>query len=175
MEKLQTNTKKTRSILRIPKRKDIFLSIALFLVSRAGILGGFPLAVPFFAALCDSSASYIYIPVLLLGLISTGANSIKYFLASLIFWLISELRLRQAGRFTNAIYCAGLIFLSGLFEIFSSSQSIIFLIAESIISAVAYYAFTNVKSFFSKYKRTVFFIFFSIRIAQESTSKVSSF
>lgn len=157
MEKLQTNTKKTRSILRMPEWKDIAISFALFFVSRSGVLGGFPMTVPFFAALCDSSASYIYLPVLLLGSLSAGANALKYFLAALFFWLISEFRLRQPERLTNAIYCSGLILLCGLPDMLFSDnliKSFLFLLIECFISAVMYYAFSNSKSFFKKYRNT---------------------
>ena len=157
MEELKTKRKTSKTILRIPKWQDLPLSAALFLVSRASVLGGLPMAVPFFAAACDCSAAYIYLPVLLLGTMSAGGNFLKYFLASLIFWLISEFRLRGAHRFTNAIICGGLVILCGfLSAVFSENpvNSILFLIIEGILSGVMYYAFSNTKLFFDRFEHS---------------------
>ena len=82
MLKPKINKKNTHTILRLPKWKDLAISAALFFISRASVLGGFPMTVPFFAAICDSSAVYIYLPVIILSSMSAGANVIKYFLAS---------------------------------------------------------------------------------------------
>lgn len=117
MKELKTKRKTTHSIFRMIKLNDIPVAAALFFVSRACVLGGRPMAVPFFAAICDPAASYIYLPTLILGSISSGANAVKYFLASFLFWLISELRVREAHKFTNALYCGGLVFLSGITDI----------------------------------------------------------
>lgn len=151
MEEIKTKRKISRSVLRLPKWKDLLLSGTLFLVSRAPILGGFPMALPFFAAGCDMSASYIYLPVLLIGVASRGGNYLKYFLASFIFWLISEMRLHKAHRLTNSIICSGLTILCGFFyAVFSETptNSILLLIIEGILSGVMYYAFSNVRNFF---------------------------
>lgn len=155
MEELKTKRKTTRSILRMPKWQDIPIGAALFLISRATVLGGYPMTVPFFAALCDRSASYIYLPILLLGTLSSGANTSKYFLASLIFWLISEFRLREAHRLTNALYCGGLTVLCGSISALLSENpvnSILYLIIEGIISGIMYYTFSNAKPFFNQYE-----------------------
>ena len=144
MEEIKTKRKISRGVLRIPKWKDLLLSGTLFLVSRAPILGGFPMALPFFAATCDMSAAYIYLPVLLIGIASRGGSYLKYFLASFIFWIISELRLRRAHQLTNSIICACLTILCGfLYAVFSKNpvNSILLLIIEGILSGVMYYTF----------------------------------
>ena len=153
MLKLKINKK--HSILRLPKWKDLAISTALFFISRASVLGGFPFGVPFFAAVCDSSALYIYLPVMIISAMSTGANSIKYFLASFIYWLISEFKLHESHRLTNSLYCGILIFLFGITDvIFSDNFTYTFsaLFAESFLSCVMYYAFSNIKPFFNRYE-----------------------
>ena len=153
MLKLKINKK--HSILRLPKWKDLAISTALFFISRASVLGGFPMTVPFFAAVCDSSALYIYLPVMIISAMSTGANSIKYFLASFIYWLISEFKLHESHRLTNSLYCGILIFLFGITDvIFSDNFTYTFsaLFAESFLSCVMYYAFSNIKPFFNRYE-----------------------
>ena len=155
MLKPKIKRKTTRSLLRLPKWKDLAISTALFFISRASILGGFPCQVPFFAAICDSSAVYIYLPVIILSAMSTGANVIKYFLASFIYWLISEFRLHEPHRFTNSLYCGILIFLFGITDVLFSDNfiySLTTLLTESILACVMYYAFSNTKPFFNRYQ-----------------------
>ncbi len=154
MEELNTTRKKQRSILRIPKWQDIPWCGALFLISRASILGGFPMAVPFFAAACDFSLAYIYLPALLLGVMSAGGSFLKYFLAALFFWLTEEFKLRRSHPFTNSIICGALVILCGIFSaVFSQNpaNSISFLLIEGIISGVMYYVFTNIPGFFNRF------------------------
>ncbi len=155
MEEIKTKRKITRGILRIPKWQDLPVCAALFLISRSSILGGFPMALPFFAAVSDMSAAYIYLPVLLLGVMSGGGNSLKYFLASFIFWLISEFRLHKAHRITNSIICTCLTVLCGIiYTAFSDNpiNAVLLLIIEGIFSGVMYYTFSNVRQFFDIFR-----------------------
>ena len=82
METLKTRRKTTKSLLRPPRFGDLPLSLMLFLLSRANLLGGFPFIIPFFAALTDKSSAYIYLSVVLLGTLTAGGDILKYFLGT---------------------------------------------------------------------------------------------
>lgn len=158
MEEIKLKRKVRGSILRMPEWDDIPLCAMLFLIARAPLMGTFAPGFAFFAAVCDSRAAYIYLPVLLLGSLSAGADSVKYFLAALLFWLISEFRLRRAHKFTNALYCAGLIIVCGFFgALFSTNpfNSILLLFIEGIFSGILYYAYSNAEIFLQKSARRV--------------------
>ncbi len=153
MEEIKIKRKPARSILRMPEWRDLPIGGALFLISRASLLGTFAPGVAFFAAVCDMSAAYIYLPVLLLGSLSAGADPFKYFFAALAFWLISEFRLRDAHRLTNSFYCGCLIVITGLISALGSqnpASAIFLLLIEGIFSGVMYYAFFNTRLFLTK-------------------------
>lgn len=155
MEELKTKKKLSKSILRLPKWQDVPVGAALFLISRACILGGFPLGTAFFAAACDISAAYIYLPILLLGTITAGANAPKYFLSAFIFWLLSEFRLHENHPYKNAFFCGGLIILCGIFNaVFTQNpvHSIIYLLIEGTLCAVMYCVFLNTRFFLDRYE-----------------------
>ena len=157
MEEIKTKKILTRKILRLPKLRDIPLCGALFLLSRASVLNGFPMALPFFAASCDPKAMYIYLPIMVLGSTSAGANVLKYFIAALVYWFITELRVRTPQRFVNALCCAGLIFLSGIpSALFSETQAnaLFFLTIESALSGIMYGIFSNTGVFFNRIENT---------------------
>lgn len=165
MEKIKLKRKTGRSILRAPAARDLPLSAALFLVARASVMGTFAPGFAFFAAICDVRAAYIYLPVLLLGSLSAGANTVKYFLASLLFWIISEFRLREAHRLTNALYCGGLVIICGLFSALAAKNAlaqITLLLIEGILSGVLCYTYSDIAVFLSR-ERT------ARRVTQEET------
>lgn len=155
MEELKTKRKLTRSIMRLPNRRDIPAACTLFFISRACVLGSFPLGVAFFAAACDISAVYIYLPVLLLGLVSAGANAVKYFAASLIFWLISELTLHEKHTIEKSALCGGVVILCGILNTVLSPtplSSFFFLLIEGVVTALMYHAFLNARLFLDRYE-----------------------
>ncbi len=150
MEEIKTRKKLRGSIFRLPEWEDAPICGALFLISRASVGGLFAPGFAFFAAVCDAKAAYIYLPTMLLGLLSAGADSIPYFFASLAFWLITEFRLREAHKLTNALYCVGLVVACGIFKALSGANaatSILLLLIEGIFSGVLYYTYSNARSF----------------------------
>ena len=151
METLKTKRKTTKSLIRPPRPKDLPLSLILFLLSRSSLLGGLPFIIPFFAALCDKSAAYIYLSVSLLGIISAGGDLLKYFLGTFLFWIISEFTLREPHPFTNAIYCGLLTIACGILGVIVSDNpvySMALLISEAVFSGVMYKVFLNTRPFF---------------------------
>ncbi len=151
METLKTRKNLSKSLIRSPRLKDLPLSVMLFLLSRANILGGFPFIIPFFATLTDKSAAYIYLPVMLLGTLSAGGNVLKYFLASFLFWLISEFSLREPHPLTSALYCGLLTLVCGFFgAVLSDSPMLSFalLLSEAVFSGVMYTVFLKTRPFF---------------------------
>ena len=79
-----------------------------FLLSRASVLNGFPMALRLFCRLVRPKAMYIYLPIMVLGSISAGANVLKYFIAALVYWFITELRVRTPQRFVMRSAVPGL-------------------------------------------------------------------
>lgn len=154
MENLKTKRKLSRSVMRLPCAGDLVPGAALFFISRAGVMGAFPLGVAFFAAACDITAAYIYLPILILGVMSAGGAVMKYFLAALTFWLLSELRLRAGERRQNAVRCGALIVICGIFSaVFSKNplHASLLLLIEGIISGVMYSVFSDMRLFLTKY------------------------
>lgn len=151
METLKTRRKTTKSLLRPPRFGDLPLSLMLFLLSRANLLGGFPFIIPFFAALTDKSSAYIYLSVVLLGTLTAGGDILKYFLGTFLFWIISEVTLREPHPITSSIYCGLLTIVCGFFGAIMSENpmlSFALLLSEAVFSGVMYTVFLKTRPFF---------------------------
>lgn len=138
-------TKRTYPI-RLPEKRDVVTTTLLFLLSRASVMGMFPFAPAFFAAVFDKQVSYLGIFAVLLGLLTKGVGlgSVKYIFACVVFWLFGYLKKENNNQILASAVCGGAVLLCGgmlLPYTNPTLQGCLFLIAESILTAFLYVVF----------------------------------
>lgn len=129
--------------LRLPQKKDIAATAALFLLSRASILQMFPFAPALFAAVYDKETAYVGLAVMLAGLLTKGAGMgcIKYIFCSIVFWLYSQLKNPRENQILSSAVCGGAVLLCGgilLPYMNATLYGALILIAESILTSFLY-------------------------------------
>lgn len=140
------NTEKRPYPIRLPEKKDIASSTVLFLLSRAAVMGMFPFAPAFFAAVYDKQTAYLGIAVMLAGLLSKGAGlgCVKYIFCALIFWLFTQIKKPNDNQILASSVCGGGVLLCGGILLPYTNPSIygvLTLVAESILTAFLYVVF----------------------------------
>lgn len=129
--------------IRLPEKKDIAVSAALFLLSRSSIMGMFPFAPAVFAAVYDKRAAYLGLAVMLAGLLTKGAGMgcIKYIFCAVVFWLYSQLKNPRDNRILSSAVCGGSVLFCGGILLPYMNPTIygaLILLAESILTAFLY-------------------------------------
>lgn len=140
--------------LRLPQKRDIAVSAALFLLSRASVMGMFPFAPALFAAVYDKQAAYLGITVMLAGLLTKGAGMgcIKYIFCAVVFWLYSQMKNPKDNRILSSAVCGGAVLICGGVLLPYTNASIygaLLLVAESILTSFLYVVCENANTLVS--------------------------
>lgn len=137
--------------LRRPVLRDIAMCAALFLASRASVMGMYPFGTAFFAACFDKSISYIGIFFICTGLVTASASSLvmRYFTTALLIWIFSYFN-RKAPISVGSISCTAAAAMGGAIYALCSgggNVEIILALIEGIISGIMYIVFTRAEEF----------------------------
>lgn len=139
-----------RHIFRAPVVQDILRCSVIFAAARASILGTFPFGVACFAALLDMEAAYLGLFFVGLAVFSAGGGVGGYLLACMLFWLYSELRLRDKNLLASMAVCSVCVFAGGLYSALVSGNAFyasVLLTGESLLSGLMFYVFRRAEYF----------------------------
>lgn len=145
----QINAVPKKLPLPIPRLADVLPTIFMVLVSRSAVLGMYPFATAFFAAVYNKNIGYIGIIASCIGVAATaGVGAVpKYMLSLMLYWFFSKMYKRDnpAARSVasgTAVMLSGGIMLcmgyNGLFDIF-------LLLTEGVTTALMYVIFSKAK------------------------------
>lgn len=137
-------SKRTSRIFRLPGWPDVCRSGLLLIAARSMVLGALPFGVACFAACTSMETAYLGIIAMALGVYTAGGNVGKYLIACVLFWLYSELKLREDNKLMTMAACGGCVFIGGLYSALAGGTalySMAVLLAESLLAAMMYHAF----------------------------------
>lgn len=146
-----------KQLLRMVRLSDVMPTALLFLVSRSGIMGMYPFAAAFFAAVYDKKIAYMGIAAACVGVAtSEGVAAIpKYMIILTAYWLFTKLFKNKNNVIASAavgvcVLLGGgamlLISYNGLFDLFLS-------LTESITASLMYIIFGKTKAVTADYER----------------------
>ncbi len=150
--KLDTQPKRTMT-LRLAGRRDILPTIALFLASRAGILGMYPFGLAAFAGAYDKRIGWLGLIAITLGQASVGEGAAagRYLLSASLFWLywgiFPDNKIRASA--ACGITCIAGALCGAAYE-GANTVSVLLAIVEGIISAFLYIVFDKSDAFIKK-------------------------
>jgi len=140
---------KFQTLIRPPDKKDLLLAVLTFICQRASILNFNPFGCIMFAALSKKDTAYLYVIAILTGALTSGSETLKYFIASLIIWGIKiymrgkEKKLFETISYIGSVFVCGLLFvlLKGTYILGFST-----LLLETVFASIAYPIFSNFNS-----------------------------
>lgn len=146
-----------KQLLRMVRLSDVMPTALLFLVSRSGIMGMYPFAAAFFAAVYDKKIAYMGIAAACVGVAtSEGVAAIpKYMIILTAYWLFTKLFKNKNNVIASAavgvcVLLGGgamlLISYNGLFDLFLS-------LTEGITASLMYIIFGKTKAVTADYER----------------------
>ncbi len=135
------------SLIRAPGKKDAILALLTLICQRAVILDFHPFGCIMFAAMAKTQMAYLYVIAILLGSLTSGADTPKYLLASLIIWATKIFMLKKEdNKVLGTLISAGAIFVCGLYGIFIKGtyiSGVATLLLEIVFAAISYSIFSN--------------------------------
>lgn len=146
-----------QTLIRAPEKKDIALSILTLICQRASILGFNPFGCVIFAATAKAEISYLYILAILIGSLTSGASTLKYFVASIILYTFKILMQKKADNKAFQTFLTVLsLFLCGSIEVLIKGTYILgfsMLALEIIFASISYSIFANLNSLFEQQRK----------------------
>ena len=134
----------SRHIFRQVAAEDVLRCGIVLIAARASVLGTFPFGVACFAALMDAETAYLGILAVGLGIWSAGASFGGALLSCGLFWLYTELRLREKNPLISMLVCGLCVFVGGLYGALTSGSgmyAVILLILKSGLAGISYHVF----------------------------------
>ncbi len=145
------------SLIRAPEKKDTLFLALTFLCQRASLLGFNPFGCVMLAATSSSQKAYLYVISILLGSLTSGAETLKYFFASLIIWAIKIFMSKnEKNKTLGTITSIGAIFFCGILDVLVKGTYILgfsILILEIVFAAISYSVFSNLNVLIEQQKR----------------------
>lgn len=139
-----------QSLIRPPDKKNMLLAVLTFICQRATILTFNPFGCIMLSVLSTKSSAYLYVIAILLGSLTSGALTLKYFAASLIIWAIKIfMNEKEENKIFKTFSSSGAIFVCGLFYVLIKGTYILglsTLLLETIFAAISYSIFSNFKA-----------------------------
>lgn len=145
------------SLIRPPDRKSLFLAVLTFICQRASILNFNPFGCIMFSALAKKDSAYLYVIAILTGALTSGSETLKYFTASLIIWVIKiYMSEKQKNKVFETFLSVGSILVCGLLFTFIKGTYILGLsklLLETVFASIAYPIFSNFNSLIEQQQR----------------------
>lgn len=146
----QLNTVPKKLSLPIPHLSDVLPTIFMVLVSRSEVLGMYPFAAAFFAAVYNKNIGYLGIAAACVGIATTaGAAALpRYILSLTLYWFFSKMykrsnpAVKSAATGAAAALGGGIMLCTGYNGIFD----VFLVITESVTSALMYIIFAKAYS-----------------------------